>query len=151
MNTTLTILIGMLVVSTAAPFISIYAISLIAKKEFAKHARIQKTIFWICIAGVLILELEIRLSGGSGSLIAKSQYAEAPFFIFLLRAHITGAVISYIIWAITIFSANKQFKKTRNLPGQASKSHKKLGYATIIGLFYTAISAWIVCTIAFFI
>jgi len=151
MKTTLTILIGMLVLSTIAPFVSIYAISLIRKREHAKHIRIQKTIFWICVIGVLILELRIRFSGGSGSLIINSKYSDAPFFIFLLRAHIIGAVATYIIWATMIFWSNKKFKKKQTFPKQFSKIHKKLGYTTIAGLFYTAISAWIVCAIAFFI
>src|SRR5690625_5904479 len=149
MNTTLTILIAMLVISTVAPFVSIYAITLIAKKEYAKHIRIQKTIFWICVAGVVILELKIRFSGGSGSLIADSPYVDAPFFIFLLWAHIIGAVATYLIWAFLIFWSDNKFTKT--LPGRSSKLHKRLGYTTIIGLFYPVISAWIVCTFAFFI
>src|SRR5690625_4501051 len=151
MNTTLTILLAMLVISTVAPFVSIYAITLIAKKEYAKHIRIQKTIFWICVTGVVVLELKIRFSGGSGSLIADSPYVDAPFFIFLLWAHIVGAVATYLIWAFLIFWSNKKFKKKQTFPKQFSKIHKKLGYTTIAGLFYTAISAWIVCAIAFFI
>lgn len=151
MSATFIIILGILVLSILAPFISLYAVSLIKKKGYERHSKIQKTLFWVCVAGVLILELQIRISGGSGSLVVKSAYADTPFFKFILTAHILGAILTYIIWGITIFWSNKKFKKRLTLPGISSKVHKRLGYVTIIGLFYTAITALIVCSLAFFI
>lgn len=141
----------MLVLSILAPFICIYAISFIKKKNYPKHIKIQKRIFWVCVVGVLILELQIRLSGGSGSLVMNSEYSDSNFFNFILTAHIIGAVLTYIIWAITIFWSNNRFRKKLTLPGFSSKTHKRLGYFSIVGLFYTAFTALIVCTLAFFI
>ena len=150
MGTTFLIILGLLVLSLLAPFISLYAASLIKHKEYVTHARIQKRLFWVCVIGVLILELQIRLNGGSGSLILNSKYADTFLFNFILTAHIIGAVLTYIIWAITIFWSNTKFVKRRTLPGHSSKVHKRLAYSTVIGLFYTAITALIVCTLAFF-
>lgn len=151
MNVTLVIVLGMLVLSILAPFISLYAVSFITKKDYANHIKIQKSIFWVCVVGVLILELQIRLSGGSGSLVINSKYANSTFFNFILIAHIIGAVVTYVIWAITIFWSGNKFRKKRTLPGGSSKTNKRLGYISIIGLFYTAVTASIVCIMAFFI
>lgn len=149
MSTTFIIVSGMLVLSILAPFISLYAISLIKKKQLKTHMKIQKRLFWICVAGVLLLELQIRISGGSGSLVVNSSYVDSPFFKYILIAHIIGAVLTYIIWGVTIFWSNKKFKLGLTLPGRFSKMHKRLGYVAIIGLFYTALSALAVFNIAF--
>lgn len=149
MNITFFIIVGMLTLSILAPFISLYAVSFIKKRDFETHMKIQKRLFWTCIIAVVILEVQIRVSGGSGSLVSNSKYTGTLFFNSLLIAHIIGAVITYIFWGITVFSANKNLKKKKTLPGKYSTVHKKLGYGTIIGLFYTAITAAIVCTMAF--
>ncbi len=151
MNTPFIIIVGMLTLSMLAPFISLYAVSLIKKKNISKHIKIQKRLFWICVAAVLILEIQIRLAGGSGSLVANSDYTGTIFFKSILIAHIIGAVSTYIIWGFTIYGANKNLKNKLTLTGKYSITHKKLGYITIFGLFYTAITAWIVCTMAFFL
>lgn len=151
MNITFFIIVGMLTLSILAPFISLYAVSFIKKRDFETHMKIQKRLFWTCIIAVVILEVQIRVSGGSGSLVSNSKYTGTLFFNSLLIAHIIGAVITYIFWGITVFSANKNLKKKKTLPGKYSTVHKKLGYGTIIGLFYTALTAAIVCTMTFFL
>lgn len=150
MNITFLIIVGMLILSISAPFISLYAVSLIKKRDFGTHIKIQKRLFWTCIIALVILEVQIRVSGGSGSLVSNSEYTGTVFFKSLLIAHIIGAVITYIIWGVTVYGANKNLVKKRTLPGKYSSSHKKLGYITIIGLFYTALTAAVVCTMAFF-
>lgn len=151
MNLTFIIIIGMLILSIIAPFVSLYAVSLIRKKEYKKHIKIQKTLFWICLIAVIILEVQIRVSGGSGSLIADGKYVGTALFKFTLIAHIIGAVLTYIIWTITIFVSNIKWNKRRTLPGTFSITHRRLGYFTLIGLFYTAITAMAVCMMAFFL
>lgn len=150
MNITLFIVVGMLILSIAAPFISLYAVSQIKKKNIDVHVKIQRRLFRTCIVALIILEIQIRVSGGSGSLVANSKYTGTLFFNSLLIAHIIGAVITYIFCGITVFMANKNLKKQKTLPGKYSIVYQKLGYGAIIGLFYTAISAAIVCTMAFF-
>lgn len=149
MDITLIIIFGILILSLSAPFISLYAVSLIKKKDFKTHIKIQKTLFWTCVIAVLILEVHIRLSGGSGSLVSNSEYTNSSFFKYLLIAHIIGAVLTYIIWGITIFISNRKWNKHNDLPGRFSLKHKVLGISTIIGLFYTGITALLVCIYAF--
>lgn len=149
MNITLVIISGMLILAILAPFISLYAVSLIKKQKYSTHIKIQKRLFWTCIIAVLIFEIQIRVSGGSGSLIANSEYTGTPFFKTILIAHIIGAVLTYIIWGITVFTSHTKWKKRRTLPGSFTITHKRLGIVSIVGLFYTAITASIVCTYAF--
>lgn len=150
MNITLITIIGMLILSILAPFISLYAVSFIKKKNHETHIKIQKRLFWTCVIAVVLLEVQIRISGGSGSLVSNSDYTGTPFFKAILIAHIIGAILTYIVWGIAIFTSNQ--KRQRNtLPGSFSINHKRLGYLTIAGLFYTAITASIVCTFAFFL
>ena len=151
MSMTLIIILGMLALSIAAPFVALYAVSLIKKKNYAAHARVQARMFWVCIIGVVILELQIRISGGSGSLVSNGTYTNASYFKPILIAHIIGAVITYIIWALQFFLASRKRKIADMIPGSFSPFHAKLGYATIAGLFYTAITALVVCTLAFFL
>ena len=141
----------MLALSIAAPFIALYAVSRIKRRDFKTHIQIQKGLFWTCIIAVIVLEVRIRVSGGSGSLVSNSGYTNTTFFKYLLIAHIIGAVLTYITWATTIFISNKAWKKSKTLPGRFSATHRRLGYITIIGLFYTAITAMIVCALAFFL
>lgn len=151
MNTTLLFILGMLLLSLAAPFVSLYAISLIKKRKYDRHLKIQNFIFGICVGAVLIFELYIRFSGGSGSLITANSYTQTSFFRTVLIAHIVGAVLTYCIWTVMIVLSNRKYKKRKGLPGMFSLNHKRLGYVTIGGLFYTVISAFAVCLMAFFL
>lgn len=139
----------MLTVAILAPIAAMCAVSLIRKGKYRKHIRIQKTIFWICMVAVLLFEIYIRISGGSGSLIKESIYTDTKFFRLILNAHIAGAVFTYLLWIVMIIISNRKYKMAKKLPGKFSKTHKALGYLTIFGLFYTAISALIVCVFAF--
>lgn len=149
MNLSLFILTIVLILTLLAPFVALYAVSFIKKKDFAKHAKIQKQLFWICVTAVLILELHIRISGGSGSLVVNSTFAGTAFLKYVLVAHIIGAILTYLLWAINIFWSGSKFRKKLTLPGVSSKTHKKLGFITILGLFYTAITALMVYLMAF--
>lgn len=151
MNMTFLIIMAMLALSVAAPFIALYAVSLIKKNDCKAHLKIQRRLFWTCILGVVVLELQIRISGGSGSLVSSGTYTSAPFFKPILIAHIIGAVLTYMIWALQILVASKKPKMAGVLPGSFSIVHKRLGYVTIAGLFYTATTALMVCTLAFFL
>ncbi|MGV0847809.1 MULTISPECIES: DUF420 domain-containing protein [unclassified Empedobacter] len=141
---------GMLILSIFAPFIALYAVKLVKQGKYEQHIKVQKNLFYACVTGVILLELTIRFSGGSGSLVKVSPYLATTFFHTTLWAHIIGAVLTYIVWAFTIFKSKNQNKK-KQLPGRFSTSHRKLGYVVIIGLFYTGITALMVCSMAFFL
>lgn len=142
------IIIGMLALSLCAPFIAWYGANLAKGKHIKEHIAIQKRLLIVCVIGVLLLEGLIRVSGGSGSLVQYGPYVQTTFFKTLLIAHIIGAVITYVLWIYLVFKSNKSYKKAL-LPGSFSKNHKKMGLIVIAGLFYTGITALMVCIMAF--
>lgn len=150
MNTTSVILLGLLLISIAAPFASLYAVSLIRKKAYQSHRRIQNMIFITCIAAVVIFEVHLRLSGGSGSLIPENSYTGTAVFKGVLVAHIIGAVLTYLLWGWMIFLSNRKYRKIRRSVAFFSKTHRRLGYITIGGMFYTVATALVVCYFSYF-
>jgi uncharacterized membrane protein YozB (DUF420 family) len=138
----------MQLLSIIAPFIALYAVSIAKKKKYIQHLKVQKKLFVVCVIGVIILEVQIKLSGGSGSLVEMSPYLSTTFFKVVLISHIIGSILTYIIWGILLFKSNKKHKKEL-LPGGFSKSHKKMGYITIIGLFYISITSLIILIMMF--
>jgi uncharacterized membrane protein YozB (DUF420 family) len=124
-----------------SPFVALYAVSFIKKGMIQKHQKIQKILFWTCLIALLLLETQIRLSGGSGSLMKNSPYYGTSLLKITLIVHIVGAVLTYIIWAITLFVTNRKFKNPTEFHAKFSKNHRILGKITVIGLFYTALSS----------
>ena len=150
MNTTSVILIGLLLISLAAPFASLYAVSLIKKRAYKSHRKIQNIIFMTCIAAVVIFEVHLRLSGGSGSLIPENAYTRTAVFKGILFAHIIGAVLTYLLWGWMIFLSNRKYRKIRQSAAFFSKIHRRMGYIAIGGMFYTIASALVVCYFSYF-
>lgn len=137
----------MQILAILAPIIILYAVSLAKQKKYKLHKRVQNSLFAICLSGVLILEIQIRLSGGSGSLVKDSPYIHTSFFKWILTAHIIGAIITYLFWTTSIIVSNLNYKK--KLPGSFTKNHKKLGYFIFFGLVFNAVSSLIVVTMAY--
>jgi len=147
MDFTFFIMTAVLVVTLIAPVFSYYAIKKAKQKDFATHKKIQTLVYAFCIAAVLVLELLIRFSGGSGSMFEDSSYAVSPVFKTILIAHIIGAVLTYIVWTFLIINSHRKFTKT--LPGKFSNTHKVLGISVFIGLIYTGVSAFAVFLMTF--
>lgn len=138
-----------LLVTLSAPFLVAYAISLIKKKEYHRHMVVQKITFYFCLLSVLVLEFQIRLLGGSGSLSGNSPYVHETFYKVILTAHIIGAVLTYISWIILLFLSNWKYKRKKTLPGDFSRIHRRMGRVVFAGLIYTALSAAVVFVLTF--
>lgn len=133
---------GVLAVTLVAPIFSYFAIKKAKQKDFKTHKKVQTIVFIFCLAAVLVLELYIRFSGGSGSMFKNSSHAGTSVFKTILTAHIIGAVLTYILWTFLIIKSGLQFQKT--LPGKFSPAHKTLGTSVFIGLVYTGVTALVV-------
>ena len=142
MDFTFFIMTAVLVVTLIAPVFSYYAIRKAKQKDFATHKKTQTLVYAFCIASILVLELLIRFSGGSGSMFKDSSHANNPVFKTILTAHIIGAVLTYIIWTYLIIKSRRKFEKT--LPGRFSVIHKKMGIVVFVGLVYTGVTALVV-------
>ena len=142
MDFTFIIMTAVLAVTLIAPIISYVAIKKVRQRDFKTHKKIQTLVYASCIAAVLILELLIRFSGGSGSMFKDSSHADNPVFKTILIAHIIGAVLTYVVWTFLIIQSRRKFQKT--LPGKFSVTHKRLGISVFIGLIYTGVTALVV-------
>src|SRR5690625_2333940 len=123
MSFTIFIMTAVMLLTLISPFVVYYGVKLAKKKEYKAHRKIQNIIFYICVLGVLALEVLIRYSGGSGSLASNSEYYGTSFFTITLVSHILVAVLTYLLWAILIIVSNRKFLK--DLPGKFRKTHKR--------------------------
>lgn len=123
MDFTFIIITTVLIVTLVAPVFSYYAIKKARQKDFKTHKKIQTIVYAFCIAAVLVLELLIRFSGGSGSMFKDSSHADNPVFKTILIAHIIGAVLTYIVWTFLIIKSVGNFKNTsRKIFSDAQKT-----------------------------
>jgi len=142
MNATIFIMTAVMLLTLFSPFGVYYGVKIARKNDYEKHRKIQNVIFYLCVIGVLILEVLIRYSGGSGSLVSNSHHYSTSFFRITLISHILVAILTYLLWTGLIIISNRKFRKM--LPGTLSSIHKRLGLVVFGGLIYTAISALLV-------
>lgn len=140
---------AILALTLISPFVAVYAVRFIKKGNIQKHIKIQKILFWTCMLALVALETQIRMTGGSGSIVKQSSYYGTTIFKVILISHIIGAVLTYIIWGVSLFITSYKYRTNKSLSPKFSKTHKKLGYFIIFGLFYTAITALIVYIMTF--
>jgi putative membrane protein len=126
-------------VTLCAPLAAWISFRFARRKEHVRHRRIQLTLLALCITAVVALEIEIRLAGGSGSLVSQAPAALLPAARAMLVIHIAVAVLTYSAWATLAFMSNRRFRST--LPGTWSSRHKRIGKLIFAGLVFTAVSA----------
>ena len=122
-----------------APVISGLSYRFARHRRFDAHRRMQVALLMFCWAAVLGLELDIRLSGGSGSVIANALPAYQPMARRLLLVHITAAVATYVLWTTLAVVSSRRYRQ--QLPGTFSRLHRRLGWSVFAGLVFTAVSA----------
>ena len=60
------IIVSNLVITVLAPLVAVYAVGLARQGQHTRHLRVQKVLFGVCMSMLVIFELLIRASGGSG-------------------------------------------------------------------------------------
>ena len=136
-----------LVAVDLVPFILVYSISLVKKKNYQAHRAIQFITLTVVVIAVALFEFDIRLSPQPTVLAeANSWYEDSRFKIFLWL-HIICASFTYMTWAGLAYKSNKMFLKT--LPGSFSKAHKKIGKLIFLGACYTALSGSVIYYLLF--
>lgn len=118
------------------PFIFLWSARL-ARAQSKKHPVVQGVVIVIVLLAVILFELDVRLSGGSGSLIANSPLAGSPYLTLLLVVHIGFALATYLGWAVLWV---KSFRaRDKALPGTFSARHKTFGRLIFAGTLVTAL------------
>ncbi len=124
------------------PLLALGAISLAKLKNYKLHAVSQTIIFVVAIIVVGYFEYGVRAGGGFEKFMEGSNTAH-NYALYVLLFHIAIAVISLVVWTITMWKARKSLK-AGSLPGADSLSHKKAGQFTFIGIFLTAFTGiWV--------
>jgi putative membrane protein len=135
-------------VTLAAPLVVLVALALARRRRFDAHRRLQTGLLVVCIAAVLVLELCIRLAGGSGALLAHSG-VQPGVVRGVLAVHVTCAVATYAAWTWLAIVSHRRFGGP--LPGSFSRRHRQVGRMVYRGLCFTALSAAAMYTLAFIV
>ena len=118
------------------------AISFAKKRNYTLHARVQWTIFIVSVIVVSYFEYGIRLGGGYETFVQNTHVSHDYLFVVLM-IHIVISVLTLGIWASTLFRARSDASQG-GLPGNYSKSHKKAGMRTFIGIVLTSLTGiWV--------
>jgi len=130
-----------------APVWALIAAGSARRGEHARHMRQQLSLWLLMFINLLLLEGYIRISGGSGSLMAGSPYAGTALIRVAFTLHIGPAVATYLLWAGLVVVTYRR----RSAPGLAgfSARHALLGKVVIGGLIWTALSACLLYYLTF--
>lgn len=126
-------------VTLAAPVVTWMSLQKAKARAFEQHRARQVGLLAVCWLAVLLLEVKIRLSGGSGSLVATASPEYRGLARALVGVHITGAVVTYVVWTWLAVASWRRFRGV--LPGEFSPRHKRFGLFVFGGLLFTAASA----------
>jgi putative membrane protein len=135
-------------VTLAAPLVVLASLALARRRRLDAHRRLQIGLLVVCIAAVLVLELCIRLAGGSGAFLAHSG-AHPGLARGVLAVHVTCAVATYAVWTWLAVVSHRRFRGS--LPGSFSRRHRGAGQLVYRGLCLTALSAAAMYTLAFIV
>jgi len=122
-----------------APIATLASVRLARARRYASHRTLQLGLLAVCFLTVIAFEVQVRLAGGSGAFVAAAAPALRPAARVLLRIHVSFAVATYLVWAALAVASVRRFRGT--LPGPFSRRHKRLGWAVLGGLGFTAASA----------
>jgi putative membrane protein len=134
-------------VTLAAPVVVFISLALVRRGRLDAHRRLQIGLLAVCIAAVLVLELCIRLAGGSGAFLARSGVQQASLVRALLAVHVVSAVATYAAWTWLAVVSHSRFRGS--LPGGFSRRHRQVGRLVHRGLCLVALSAAAMYTLAF--
>lgn len=130
---------GCFFVTLVAAPVATYTVRIARQGRHELHRRIQTLLLSVCYIAVLALEIRIRVAGGSGGLMQGSAYAGSALLRTVAAAHILGAIGTYAIWGWLLFASRRRYQTA--LPGTFSRTHKRLGWTVMLGLWFTALSA----------
>ena len=113
---------------------------LFAKRDYIKiHQFLQISLLLITIGALVLFVYNIYYIEGFKSIIPKSSVGTKEAFI-VLTLHITTAIITILIWSLTIFYALND-KKRRALPGIYSEQHKRAGRQVLLAIIMLSLTS----------
>jgi putative membrane protein len=130
------------VIVALLPFLIFGAIRLAKNEKYKAHESVQKLLFVVTVIVVAFFEFGVRVAGGYKNLMEGSS-VEHTYFIYVLIFHIMIAVVTLVLWMMTLYAA-RGYKREKTLPGLHSNAHKKEGKRTFIGIILTMLTGgWV--------
>ena len=124
------------------PLLVAVAISFAKKKNYRLHALVQTMIFVVAFIVVAYFEYGVRVGGGYEGFVKGSSVSH-DYAFYVLIFHIIVSTVGFGIWAHTLITARRDFKK-HTLPGLYSLVHKKAGIRAFIWIVLTAVTGiWV--------
>lgn len=142
------LLMDVVFVSTlATPFILLWAIRLAKQQQLEQHRLVQTLLLVVLLIAVTLFEVDVRLSGGSGSLMKGSSYAGTGLLRGITLAHVLANVVTFFTWLVLVVKSRRRFKT--ELPGGFTPSHRRLGRFVFGGTVFGALSAVVMYGLGF--
>ncbi len=123
----------------ATPLILLWGIRFAGKGDFTRHRAVQTTLLCVLLVAVVLFELDVRVSGSSGSLMKGSSYAGTGWLRGILLAHVLANVATFFAWMVLVVRSWRRFEGT--LPGTFSAGHRRVGRFVFGGTVFGAVSA----------
>lgn len=122
---------------TALPALMGLALRFARTRRYRAHRNTQAATLLVVLVVVVLLELDIRLSGGTAAFLA-----HAPGRLELVRpllfVHVAAATLTAIAWLILAVISWRRFRIT--LPGTFSRLHRRIGWTTFAGACFLSSS-----------
>ena len=123
-----------LVVFVAAPFLMTYALRLAARHRYRDHRNLQASLLAGAIVAVILLEVSIRY-GPAAAAFRESAYYGTSLVRWLFLVHLAVAIPCFVCWCVLVGVSWRRFRAI--LPGAFSRSHRRWGHVTYVGLWLT--------------
>ncbi|MCD6172522.1 MAG: DUF420 domain-containing protein [Sulfurimonas sp.] len=113
------------------PFLMFGAIKLARAKKYKYHALAQVTLYVVSIIIFTYFEIGVRVGGGFNTFMDGSSVS-GNYALYVLILHIIIAVVTLVLWTITITRNKKNYK------------HVMYGVFTFLGITATSFSGiWV--------
>lgn len=123
-----------------------WSIRLAKQGKFALHKKVQLATALVLLVAVIAFEVDMRLNGWL-DYTHGSAYTKQAIMKYLY-IHLAFAIPTPLLWIVVIVKALRKFPKPP-IPGEHSKSHKRLGWIATIGMVLTSVTGWTFYYVAF--
>jgi len=128
----------------------IYSYQTVKKGNYAKHKKIQLTLFAVLVVVVGLFEYDMGTHGGIFEMVKGSRYEGTTFLNASIYTHTLFAITTSLIWLVLIIFSLFKFSKDPK-PNQFSKAHKFWGRIGMIDMLLTGITAVQLYIVGFFL
>ena len=118
------------------PLVMPLGFRLARKRRYLTHRRVQIGFLCVMTVAVLMLEIDVRLRGGSGALAGQAVAIPRLTARLLLSLHLLIAVSTWVGWIVFAVRSASRFRQS--LPGDFSHPHRLWGRRIWVGVAATA-------------